>query len=197
LSINKFLDSSEIYEPDAKKILTVAICRLALAVVPDIQTKIYEHIVAEELSATVCEKLTGPDLITDDGKTMEIKMSRVIQKTKKCNFAWPIPEGSTIDERRQRLIASAKVKGDARCDLVDGRAKLIKTYSLKADFLAAFFSRIPIEQKSQKINLGSTFCHKCSTCSRMDKFQSLSDKFPKLEEKDWEKALMREKTHEC
>lgn len=98
-AIHRFLESDEVTSVESKKLLTVAICRLALSVVPDIQTKIYEHIVAAEIGATVCEKLTGPDLITADNQTMEVKMTHVTLKTKKNNFAWPVPKGTTIDEK--------------------------------------------------------------------------------------------------
>lgn len=196
-SINKFLDSKDEISVESQQLLIVPICRLALTVVPNVQTKIYEHIVAEEIGATVYQTLTGPDLITKDGKTMEVKQSTMKQKTKKCNFSWPIPTGPTIKERRQQLVASAIAKGDARCDLIDGRTELIKSYSIKAAFLSKFFSRVPIDEKTKTINLGSTFCHKCKTCPRMDKFQKLSDIFPKLDENDWENALRKEPKHEC
>lgn len=196
-SINKFLDSKDDISTEDQQLLIVPICRLALTVVPDVQTKIYEHIVAKEIGATVYKKLTGPDLITKDGKTMEVKQSTMKQKTKKCNFSWPIPTGTTTEERRQQLVASAIAKGDARCDLINGRVELIKSYSIKATFLSEFFSRVPINDKTKSINLGSTFCHTCKTCPRMDKFQKLSDKFPKLDEEDWKNSLGREPKHEC
>lgn len=181
---------------DAKTIamLTPFVCRLALVVVPDVQTKVYEHIVAEKIGATVCKKLTGPDLLDKDGNPMEVKMSRAASKV---NFAWPIPQGPNIAVRRGRLVQSVRQKGEAICCVIDENANLVREYRLKQEFLCQLFSRWQIHGSAQKVNLGSTWCKECERCPRMDRFEAASKKFPDLEDADWSALFAKMPPHSC
>lgn len=189
-----FLNHADRMDAEKVEALRVLVCRLALVVVPDVQTKVYEYIVASEIGATVCKKNTGPDLLTAAGRPLEVKMSR---EAKKVNFAWPIPVGRTVDERRQKLVESARLKGDGVCVVIDSDARVLERYQLKQEFLAGLFWRWPLTKKMSKVNLGSTWCFSCKRCPRMDRFLEASVKFPKVTEEEWAELLTPMKPHVC
>ncbi len=169
--------------PEVAAQLRVPLCRVTRRVVPDVQTKINEIVRAADENLTVSTSLHGHDLEGEDGRRYEEKTSRVIRRTSKCNFSWPLPAGCTPVLRRAKLLQSIDEKtgggGGAIFTINDAMGRELKTYRLSGAFLLEYFKCLPFTDKQFKHNMGSTFCWTCKSCPRMDHIQQANDVFKK------------------
>ena len=163
--------------------LRVLLCRVTRRVVPDVQTKINEIVRAADDNPTVSTALHGHDLEADDGRRYEEKTSRVIRRTSKCNFSWPLPAAATPVLRRAKLLESIDEKtgggGGAIFTINDAMGRELKTYRLSGAFLLEYFKCLPFTGTQFKHNMGSTFCWTCKSCPRVDCIQYANDLFEK------------------
>lgn len=153
-------------------------CKFAKMIIPNIHQKIGEiieksnHLENENLIVSKVQH--GADLIDKKtGALIEIKESIIFAKTKnKCNFMWNIPRGSL--ENRNILIESIKGKtgngGYAKLIIKNHLAVIIKEYIFNGNFLIEYFTTIPLNPKTSKINMG---CQQCSFCKSFHKLDLL------------------------
>jgi hypothetical protein len=164
--------------------LRVPICRLAKLVVPDIQQKLDEFIIADERDFTVNSATHGNDAEGSNNELIEIKTSRCKKKDKyKCNFNWPLTNvdaRSTVKKtkaaRHRALLRKIDEKtgngGYAILRLYDHKgAVIMKDYELSNAFLRGFFSHITFG-KCNNFNMG---CRRCRTCNEWHRIKTFAD----------------------
>ena len=180
-------------------VLSVPLCKLTKMVVPDVQRKIDEIVYADLKGMKVCEGEHGADLVDVEGNNHELKVSSCKKGTNyKCNFNWPIPAGSNVERRREKLLASIVEKTggnsnenvvrfsrpNASCDAKRQKEKgggfemvakdargqdVLNEYSLSGIFVYHYFKRLPKFPTSTTYNFGCERCYKCNEYHRLQR----------------------------
>lgn len=162
-----------------KEILEVPLCKIVKTIVPEVQRKIDEISLANELGFFVCKSERGADIEDGEGSFFEVKTS-VCQagKNYKSNFIWPIPKGkgkggenNNDDNTRKKLLEQVIMKtsgpkGGAYFIANTTRNQELNRYFLSREFLLLFFQHLVIP-KSGKYNFGSERCRKCNEYHRL------------------------------
>lgn len=199
LEFYSFTDSLEEIPEEIRLILEVPLCKVTRRVIPHVRTKIDEIIRADEENLNINLGLHGHDLFNGEDHYEE-KTSQVLKKTKKCNFLWPIPVGSSPEERKKKLLASVYQKtigGGAIFTIVDNMQKIVKQYRFSHAFLMIYFENLPLTGKEQKHNFGSSFCWTCKSCPRLNKIELAQVVLEKKDEINWKIVFEKTKKHEC
>lgn len=149
--------------------------KVTLEVFPEAPQKMREVVDAKRFGLVVNKALLGHDAVDAFGKVVELKNSTIWPDSKKCNVMWKLPEGKTNKERRQKLIDSVDTKaaGGAHFVLVTNTGTMIKSYYFYPEFLKLYFAHVKITSKTKNVNMGSSFCHQCGTCERLDRLQTI------------------------
>lgn len=158
-----------------KEILASPLCKVIKTIVPQVQRKIDEIILANELGFLVCKSERGADIEDDEGNSYEVKTS-ICQSLKnyKSNFVWPIPKGKNEDETRKKLLQQVLVKtegpeGGVYFIANNIRGVELNRYFLSSQFVISFFQHLPLP-KSGTYNFG---CERCITCNNYHRLTRL------------------------
>lgn len=191
-------DLEEISE-EIRILLQVPLCKVIRRVIPHVRTKIDEIIRANEENLQINLKLQGHDLFIGE-KHYEEKTSQVSKKSKKCNFLWPIPVGSSKEKRKENLLQSVDKKtsqGGAIFTIIDHMQKILKQYRFCHDFLMDYFDNLPLSGTEKQHNFGSSFCWICKTCPRLEKLQIANNQFEQNTKVNWKFIFEKTKKHVC
>lgn len=156
------------------------LCRATLVALPNAQQKITEVVDGYEMNMKVNMKPYGADLISDQGKTLELKRSRVHVRSNgnaSCSIMWNVLEGKTLAEKKQRMkdhLREISSIGYVRFILIHPDGNVLKTYDLSNRFMECYFDGA-IHYNTKKFNMGSTVCLKCGTCPRLDRMKQFED----------------------
>lgn len=166
-----------------QQILQVPLCRLAKLLIPNVQRKIDEIVVASDLDMIVSKSEHGADMVDDLGNSFELKVSICTKNEKKpsenykSNIIWPIPpkkNGEDISKVRVRLLeqVSEKTNGEK-----GGAIFILKTksgvelnrYFFSGRFLLDYFEHLPLKDGAKNHNFGSARCLVCEKYHRLER----------------------------
>lgn len=158
-----------------QNILQVSLCRLVKLLVPNVQRKIDEIIIASEMNMTVSKSEHGADMTDDDDNRFELKVS-LCTKGKmpstyfKSNFNWPLPTGS---DARERLLKQVEEKTGGKKGGVIFVAKTktgieLNKYLFSGRFMLKYFQHLPLTDSGIH-NFGSARCVKCEKYHRLER----------------------------
>ena len=183
----------------------VPICRVAKLIVPDIQQKIDEFIIADERGLVVNKETHGADAQDHDGGHVEIKASTCLKKNGfKCNVNWPLPKGATVALRRIKLLAKIDAKtgngGYALIRMYNHMHVTMKDYKLCNAFLVGYFSHLTYG-KCNNHNMGCTRCVSCKEWHRVEAYAEVSREMEEdgrvLSSNEWNTLVKRSFASQC